>query len=145
MDRLPYHGPATLQPMPGPLYDTKLRCIAPPQSTCPVASCGRPVPSPQPPFACVQLLGAHHVCALRQGVGVGGLRSAFFFCNFLQFCDFLPFFRNVPHFSAIFPQLLPLGPPRVLVGSLCVPCAEGFGRFGHGTATFPPFSQFSAI
>ena len=48
--------------------------------------------------------------------------------------------------SAIFSQLPFACPPRVLVGALCVPCAdvllrEAFGRFGYSTAIFPQFSR----
>ena len=44
----------------------------------------------------------------------------FFLCNFSQLPNFLNFLR----FPAIFPQLPFACPPRVLVGILCVPCAE---------------------
>ena len=55
-------------------------------------------------------------------------------------------FVAIPQFSAIFPQLPFACHPRVLVGALCVPCAEvllreAFGRFGYGTAVFPAISR----
>ena len=63
------------------------------------------------------------------------------------------FFRNFPQFSAVFPQLLVACPPDVLVGALCVPCAEvllleasgGLGVFPQFPAISRNFPQFPAI
>ena len=44
----------------------------------------------------------------------------FYFSQFFAISESFAIFRNVPHFSGDFPQLLSACPPRVLAGALCV-------------------------